>query len=85
MSQTRKESFIEAWINIFIGFGLNYIGNLVILPLFGLNVTPSKAFGIGVFFTAISLARSYYIRRLFVRYGSGGWVELFKKIGVLRQ
>lgn len=78
--QSRLESFIESWVNIFIGFTLNYFGNLVILPLFGLNVTPGKAFGIGVLFTIISLVRSYYIRRVFNKYGSGGWVQLYYKL-----
>jgi hypothetical protein len=78
--QSRLESFIEAWVNILIGFSINYVANLIVLPWFGFNVTPGAAFGIGLVFTVISLVRSYGIRRLFVWYGSGGWVDLFKKI-----
>ena len=80
MQQSKLESFIESWVNIVIGFTLNYFGNLIILPMFGFNVTPGKAFGIGVFFTIISLVRSYYIRRIFNRYGSGGWVQFFRTL-----
>ncbi len=65
MSQTKLGSFVESWANIFIGFTINYFANLAILPLFGFNVTASDAFGIGVFFTIISLIRSYVIRRWF--------------------
>ena len=65
MSQTKLGSFIESWANIAIGFTINYFANLAILPMFGLMVTASDAFGIGVIFTVISLVRSYVIRRWF--------------------
>lgn len=63
--QTKLGSFAEAWANIAVGFSINYCANLLVLPWFGLNVTPSDAFGIGVIFTVISLARSYILRRWF--------------------
>lgn len=63
--QTKFGSFIEAWANIIVGFTINFFANLAVLPLFGLAVTPSKAFGIGVIFTVISLVRSYVLRRWF--------------------
>lgn len=65
MSQTKLGSFVESWANIFIGFTINFFANLVVLPWFGFNVTPSDAFGMGLIFTAISLVRSYVIRRWF--------------------
>lgn len=65
MSQSRIGSLVEATVNIAIGFGINWTANLLVLPLFGFNVTAGEAFGIGVIFTAISLARSYIIRRWF--------------------
>lgn len=72
MTQTRAGSFVEAWANIAVGFGINYCANLLVLPRFGFAVTPSQAFGIGVIFTAISLARSYILRRYFngLRFGN---------------
>lgn len=63
--QTRIGSFVEAWANILVGFSINFVANLLVLPMFGFNVTPSDAFGIGLVFTAISLARSYVLRRWF--------------------
>ena len=65
MRQTRLGSLIESLANIAIGFGINWAANLLILPLFGFNVTGRQAFGIGVIFTAISLLRSYALRRWF--------------------
>ena len=65
MAQTRFGSFVEAWANIAVGFTINWTANMLILPLFGFNVTGAQAFGIGVIFTGISLARQYVLRRWF--------------------
>lgn len=65
MSQTQLGSFVEAWANIAVGFAINWTANMLVLPLFGFNVTGSQAFGIGLVFTVISLARSYVLRRWF--------------------
>jgi hypothetical protein len=63
--QSRLGSFVEAWANIAIGFSISFLANLAVLPAFGYPVTVSDAFGIGLIFTAVSLARSYVIRRWF--------------------
>jgi len=66
MKDSKIKSWVEAWFNIFVGFSINFVANLTILPLFGLNASV-KTFGIiGVIYTAISLIRSYFLRRLFV-------------------
>lgn len=67
MSQTRLGSWLEAWANIAVGFGINWCANLVVLPLFGFHVSAGQAFHIGLVFTGISLVRSYCLRRLFNR------------------
>ena len=63
--QTKLGSFIEAWINVAIGFGINFVANLVILPIFGYTPTLWENFQIGILFTVVSVARSYIIRRWF--------------------
>jgi uncharacterized membrane protein (DUF485 family) len=70
--QTKLGSFVEASANIAVGFGINFAANLLVLPLFGYQVTPSHAFGIGIVLTGISLARSYVLRRWFngLRFGN---------------
>ena len=65
MRQTRWGSFVEVCINIAIGFGINWVANITVLPMFGFNVSGSQAFSIGLVFTVISVARSYVIRRWF--------------------
>ena len=65
MSQTKWGSFVEAWLNIFVGFAINWCANMLILPLFGFRVGGAVAFKIGLIITVISLVRSYVLRRWF--------------------
>jgi hypothetical protein len=65
--QTRLGSWLEAWANIAVGFAINWIANMLVLPLFGWHVTGTQAFHLGLIFTAISLVRSYLLRRVFNR------------------
>lgn len=65
MTQTRLGSFIEAWVNVLIGFGINFCANLVILSAFGFHITIAQNFYIGGLFTIVSVARSYIVRRWF--------------------
>jgi hypothetical protein len=65
MRQTRWGSFIEVSINIFIGYWINFVANLLILPMFGFNITLSENLLMGFIYTFISVARSYVVRRWF--------------------
>lgn len=64
--QSKIGSAVEVGINVLIGFAINYVANLLILPAFGFaSLTPGTNFVIGVLYTVISVARSYVIRRWF--------------------
>lgn len=63
--QSMRDSIVETWTNIFIGFAINFTANLVVLPMAGLPIGPMGAFQIGVVFTAISIIRTFVIRRWF--------------------
>jgi hypothetical protein len=65
MSQTRLGSSIETASNIAIGFAINFVCNLIILPMFGFDIHPGAAFTMGLVYTAISVVRSYMVRRWF--------------------
>ena len=68
MTQTVKGSMWEAATNVVVGFGINFVANLTILPLFGFAaLTVEKNVLIGVLYTAISLVRSFVLRRIFTR------------------
>ena len=65
MEQTKLGSFYEAVFNVLIGFGINFVGNLLILPLFGFTPSLMQNFQIGLLFTGVSVARQYIVRRWF--------------------
>lgn len=65
MSQSRRGSFIEACANVAIGYGVAIAAQVAIFPLFGINAPMSDHLLIGALFTAVSLARSYLLRRVF--------------------
>ena len=65
MPQTKTSSFIEAWINVGIGFSINYIANLLIFPLFDMHISLTDNLLMGGIYTLISVVRSYAIRRWF--------------------
>ena len=67
MRQTKLGSFYEACINVAIGFGINFIANLIILPFFGFNITLMDNLYIGLLYTVVSVVRSYVVRRWFDR------------------
>ena len=58
-------SGVEAGVNIAIGYLVSVLANILILPLFGYAVTVADSFAIGLAFTAVSLVRSYALRRWF--------------------
>lgn len=68
MSQSRRHSIIEAWANVFVGYTVNMIANFAFFPLFGWRITLRQNLLIGVFYTAVSVVRSYLLRRAFNRW-----------------
>jgi di/tricarboxylate transporter len=58
---------VESVANVAIGYGVAVVSQIAIFPLFGVHLPLAENMAIGGYFTVISLARSYVIRRLFVR------------------
>ena len=65
MEQTRIGSLIESVMNIVIGYSVALASQLVIFPMFGIHIPFTDNLWIGLWFTVISLIRSYIIRRWF--------------------
>ena len=63
--QTKKQSAIEAVAGVLIGYGVALISQILIFPLFEVNLPLEQNMIIGGYFTAISIVRGYYVRRLF--------------------
>ncbi len=65
--QSRKQSLIESVVNVLVGYVVALTSQLVIFPLFGVNLPLSDNLLIGAFFTIVSIIRSYTLRRFFNR------------------
>ena len=65
MSQTKRQSFFESCINVSIGLWVSLAAQMAVFPLFGIRIELASNIIIGAIFTAISIARSYCVRRLF--------------------
>lgn len=63
--QSRWMSFVEATVNILVGYGLAVLTQILVFPLFGLKASLEENLLIGGVFTAISLVRSFLLRRMF--------------------
>ena len=63
--QTKKQSAIESLTSTTIGIIIGIVLNLTILPIFGYPVSLSDSLLISIIFTAISVIRSYTVRRIF--------------------
>ena len=69
MNQTRSASAIESVMNVAIGYMVAICSQVIIFPIYNIHVTTETHLKIGVFFTVISLFRTYAIRRLFNAFG----------------
>lgn len=65
MTQTRLESLIETLINIAIGILIGLSAQVLIFPMYGINVPLKTNLVLSMWFTAIAIVRGYVIRRWF--------------------
>ncbi len=63
--QSKKHSAFESITNTIIGLVTSYLVQLLIFPLYGINVSHSTNLQITLIFFAISFTRSYVVRRTF--------------------
>ena len=63
--QTKYQSLIESLTNILIGYLTALLSQVLIFPLFDIYVSLQDNLLIGLYFTIISLIRSYLVRRYF--------------------
>ena len=67
MTQNKRMSFVESLTNVAIGYLVAVGSQIVIFPLFDIHVPMRDNFLIGLWFTAISIMRSYFVRRFYNR------------------
>ena len=63
--QTKKQSLIETSANIFIGWIISVASSAIIFPLLGVDLPLEANLKASVFFTIVSIARTYFVRRYF--------------------
>ncbi len=69
--QSRAASLAEAAGNVLVGYLVALLAQQLIFPLFAIDTTLAQDSAIAAAFTLVSLARSYLLRRLFERIGTG--------------
>lgn len=65
--QTRRMSFVESIVNVLIGYGVSLLSQIIIFPFFNISISLKSNIYIGLWFTVISIIRSYVLRRFFNR------------------
>jgi hypothetical protein len=65
MKQSRLMSLLESLANVLVGYVVAVVTQMAVFPLFGLAVTVTENLLIGLIFTAVSIVRSYALRRGF--------------------
>lgn len=72
--QSKKMSLIETVLSVLIGYIVALLSQIVVFPLFDIEVSLIDNLLIGLLFTVISIIRGYYIRRLF------NWIDFNRTI-----
>ena len=65
--QTKKQSLKESVVNVAVGYAVALISQVVVFPIVGIQATINQNLTVGLYFTIISLIRSYLIRRYFTK------------------
>ncbi len=65
MKQSKRMSMMESLTNVAVGYGVAVSAQIMIFPLFGLDVALADNLAIGAIFTGISIVRSFTLRRVF--------------------
>ena len=63
--QSKKMSFYESLTNVTVGYVFAVASQLIIFPLFGIYLPLSDNLIMGLYFTVLSIIRSYALRRVF--------------------
>ena len=65
MRQSRRMSLVEAVTNVVVGFAVALLTQIIVFPVFDLEVTLGENLAISGLFTLASICRSFVLRRVF--------------------
>lgn len=68
MKQSRVESFVETCVNTFVGFGVSYLAWPIIAWKCDMQYDQAQHWEMVFWFTLLSVARGYAVRRWFNSY-----------------
>jgi hypothetical protein len=80
MKQKRLESLVESLVNVAVGYVVAVASQVLLFPLFGIDIPFASNLMIAIWFTVISIARSYTIRRWFNQDAHNFAVRTVKKL-----
>lgn len=63
--QSRSMSLVETMASTAIGYAVALVTQILVFPIFGVDIPLRDNIGISLIFTAVSIARGYLIRRFF--------------------
>ena len=63
-TQSRRMSLVEAVTNVVVGFVVALLTQIIVFPLFDIEVTLGENLAIGLLFTLASIYRSFVLRRV---------------------
>lgn len=70
MAQTKTSSLVETLVNVSVGYVIAILSQMVLFPMFGMEISLVDNLIMGGFFTVISIIRGYALRRAF------NWISL---------
>ncbi len=65
MRQSKRMSMVESLTNVAVGYGIAVATQIMVFPVFGMEVSLADNLAIGSVFTIVSIIRSFTLRRLF--------------------
>lgn len=63
--QSKRQSLIETVTSTFIGLSVSFLTQIIVFPMYNLEVNFSQNLQITAIFTIVSILRGYCVRRLF--------------------
>lgn len=68
MRQSRLMSIVESLTNVIVGIVVAYLTQVIVFPWFDIHADTRTHISITLIFTAVSILRSYILRRTFNRF-----------------
>lgn len=65
MSQSKKLSFVESLVNTGIGLAITFVVSPFVYWVCDVNISWPQMGGATLLFTAVSIIRNYFVRRIF--------------------